>query len=911
MPIGRVTTACGHGHHRALCSAMKSDTPPAIRLADYTPPPFLIDHVDLTVRLDGPRTRAEATYRIRPNPAVDHPMAHARLVLHADALGPVEVKVNGAPVEPDQTATEVAFVLSAREESRVDIATTLDPAANTALSGLYLTNTVYCTQCEAEGFRRIVPFLDRPDVLATYTVTLEADKAACPVLLSNGNPCETKDLADGRHSITWHDPHPKPSYLFALVGGKLDAVRDSFTTQDGRDVALAIYVEPGKADRAAFAMLALKRSMAWDEERFGRLYDLDVFNIVAVSDFNLGAMENKGLNIFNDKYILASPETATDEDYERIDAIIAHEYFHNWSGNRVTCRDWFQLCLKEGLTVFRDQEYTSDIYDRTIKRIRDVRDLWAHQFPEDGGPLAHAVRPDSYREINNFYTATVYEKGAEIVRMIASWLGPDRFRAAMDRYFATYDGQAVRLEDFLATMEAEADDLGAWPDFLSWYTQAGTPKVDVSWEVDPASGTAELRFAQTTAPTPGQTTKIPLPIACRLALVDDAGADVALNPGQVTVTGGRLAGDQFLLEEAEGLVSITGLPSSTIRPSLFRDYSAPVLHTVSGLDESDRLFLAGKDSNAFSSWAHLQSLYSDALQRRYHRLGVGEPVGDDTALFEAMMTKALSVPIQEGSGQATRAAAITLPSAQDLARTIGESIDPDRVVAARKGFSRDFCAVHGPALLTALQDAGLEDDGDIAPEAAARRALKIALLHHIAQCDRPDVDGLLTEVLAGAGGMTMRIKLLGMMLQRSSALAEPALTAFDDEFHDDPLTMDKWFAVQAMTGTADLLIALEDHRSYDRENPNRVRSLLGAFAGANLAGFHAADGSGYRLMASRIGELDALNPQLAARLAAAFRTWRTMENSRQSHARAALTSLQDTANISPDLADIVQRTLNG
>jgi aminopeptidase N len=679
----------------------------------------------------------------------------------------------------------------------------------------------------------------------------------------------------------------------------------------GATSALAIYVEPGKTDRAAFAMLALKRSMAWDEERFGRLYDLDVFNIVAVSDFNLGAMENKGLNIFNDKYILASPETATDEDYERIDAIIAHEYFHNWSGNRVTCRDWFQLCLKEGLTVFRDQEYTSDIYDRTIKRIRDVRDLWAHQFPEDAGPLAHAVRPDTYREINNFYTATVYEKGAEIVRMIASWLGPDRFRAAMDRYFATYDGQAVRLEDFLATMEAEADDLGAWPDFLSWYTQAGTPKVDVSWEVDPASGTAELRFAQTTALTPGQTTKIPLPIACRLALVDDAGADVALNPGQVTVTGGRLTGDQFLLEEAEGQVSITGVPSSTIRPSLFRDYSAPVLHTVSGLDESDRLFLAGKDSNAFSSWAHLQSLYSDALQRRYHRLGVGEPVGDDTALFEAMMTKALSVPIQEGSGQATRAAAITLPSAQDLARTIGESIDPDRVVAARKGFSRDFCAVHGPALLTALQDAGLEDDGDIAPEAAARRALKIALLHHIAQCDRPDVDGLLTEVLAGAGGMTMRIKLLGMMLQRSSALAEPALTTFDDEFHDDPLTMDKWFAVQAMTGTADSLIALEDHRSYDRENPNRVRSLLGAFAGANLAGFHAADGSGYRLMASRIGALDALNPQLAARLAAAFRTWRTMENSRQSHARAALTSLQDTANISPDLADIVQRTLNG
>jgi aminopeptidase N len=888
---------------------MKNETPPSIRLADYKPPAFLIDHVDMTVRLDGPCTQAKATYHVRPNPSLVHANGHGQLVLDADALGPVDVRVNGAQIEPQQDRKHVAFTLSTREGSKVEVATTLDPASNTALSGLYLTNGVYCTQCEAEGFRRIVPFLDRPDVLATYTVTLEAQQAACPVLLSNGNPSPIEALDDGWHSITWHDPHPKPSYLFALVGGHLDQVRDSFTTRDGRAIALSIYVEPGKAERATFAMQALKRCMAWDEERFGRLYDLDVFNIVAVSDFNLGAMENKGLNIFNDKYILASPTTATDEDYQRIDAIIAHEYFHNWSGNRVTCRDWFQLCLKEGLTVFRDQEYTSDIYDRTIKRITDVRDLWAHQFPEDGGPLAHAVRPDSYREINNFYTATVYEKGAEIVRMIASWLGPKRFRAAMDRYFSTYDGQAVRLEDFLSAMKAEAGDLGAWPDFLGWYTQAGTPQVSVDWQVDTHAGTAQLAFSQSTSPTPGQPDKKPLPVPCRLALVDEAGDDIAISPDHVIVEGGRLVGDQFLLDSANGSLQFTDLPSGTVRPSFFRDYSAPVNHTVEGLDDSDRLFLAAKDSNTFSSWAHLQSLYSDALQRRYHRLTLGEPLGDDHALFEAMIAAGLCCEIDHDTDQAGRAATITLPSAHDLARTIGRNIDPLYVEEARISFSRDLCADRGASVVEALERFGLEDSGDISPEAASKRSLVLALLQHLSRCETPDVDDLLGRALRGAGGMTMRIKTLALLLQRKSPLADQALEAFDAEFHDDPLTMDKWFAIQAMNGTADTLVALEGHRSYDRDNPNRVRSLLGAFATGNLSGFHANDGSGYQLMAERIGTLDGRNPQLAARLASAFRTWRTMDASRQRYAQAALETLQSTPNISTDLSDIVTRML--
>jgi aminopeptidase N len=886
---------------------MKSEASPTIRLADYTPPSFLIDHVQLKVRLDGASSRAEATYHMRPNPQVAQEGERAVVHLNADGLGPVELCVNGAPADFERTESYLAVMVPGDAPSTVEVATTLDPASNTSLSGLYLTNGIYCTQCEAEGFRRIVPFLDRPDVLATYTVTLEAHKAECPVLLSNGNPGAHEDLADGWHRITWHDPHPKPSYLFALVGGRLDRVEDSFVTADGREIGLSIYVEPGKADRADFAMQALKRAMAWDEERFGRLYDLDVFNIVAVSDFNLGAMENKGLNIFNDKYILATPETATDEDYMRIDAIIAHEYFHNWSGNRVTCRDWFQLCLKEGLTVYRDQEYTSDIYDRTIKRLRDVRDLWAHQFPEDAGPLAHAVRPDAYREINNFYTATVYEKGAEIVRMIANWLGPVRFRAAMDRYFALFDGQAVQVEDFLAVMQDAGADLGPWPDFLGWYTQAGTPQVNTIWDGNNAS----LAFTQSTGPTAGQCHKKPLPIPCRFALVDDTGKDVPVDKLQVEVTGGRIVGDQFLLEEAQGELRFSGLAEGTFRPSVFRDYSAPVSHHMEGLDERDRLILAARDGNAYSRWAHLQSLYGDALQRRYHRLGLAEPVGEDAALFAAMIASGLCCAISYDTDQATRAAAITIPSAHDLARTIGDDIDPDRVEAARHGFSADLCALQGHGMLAALEDFGLADDEKVTPTAAAKRSLVLALMQHLARWDDPRAESVIVEAHARSRGMTMKIRTLGLLVSKQSPAAAQALADFEARFAGDPLAMDKWFSVQAQTATPAQLERLEAHPVYDPTNPNRVRSLLGVFLNANLSGFHAADGSGYRLAADRIAAIDRRNPQLAARLASAFRAWRTMDRPRQEKAQAALEDLASASNISVDLGDIVQRTLTG
>lgn len=889
---------------------MKTDTAPAIRLADYTPPPFLIDHVDLTFRLDGAASQVEARFAVRPNPAVTGQDHKTALRLDADGLGPVSVWVDGEAVTVEQDAKSLTLHVPTHQPSALRLVTQLDPASNTALSGLYLTNGVYCTQCEAEGFRRITPFLDRPDVLATYTVTIEARQADCPVLLSNGNPSGAETLADGWHRTVWEDPHPKPSYLFALVGGHLDKVSDQFQTADGRTVALGIYVEPGKAARADFAMSALKKCMAWDEQRFGRLYDLDVFNIVAVSDFNLGAMENKGLNIFNDKYILASPETATDEDYERIDAIIAHEYFHNWSGNRVTCRDWFQLCLKEGLTVFRDQEYTSDLYDRTVKRISDVRDLWAHQFPEDGGPLSHPVRPDTYREINNFYTATVYEKGAEIVRMISTWLGPVRFRAAMDRYFAAYDGQAVRLEDFLASMQAEAADLGPWPNFLRWYTQAGTPSVEVAFEANEAAGTAALRFKQSTAPTPGQPQKHPLPIPCKLALVDEQGQDIALKADQVRADGGRWRGDQFLLEDAEGSVGFVGLPQGRMRPSLFRDYSAPVNHPITGVLLDDRLFMAKQDSNTYSGWAQLQALYSEALQRRYHRLALDEPMGDDSALFEALVSAATGASGGLDNHPAAQAAAITLPSEHDLARTIGAAIVPEWVVAARASFQHDLCKHHGDALLDAVEGMGVQDDGMINPQSAAKRALLFALMGHLACWDDERVQTLTQRAHASSIGMTMRIKTLGLLIKRKSDGVGEALAAFEARFGDDPLSMDKWFSVQARYGNASRVQQLEAHPAYDASNPNRVRALLGAFAAGNLLGFHAADGSGYALMAQRIATLDQANPQLAARLAAVFRTWRTQDGKRRNKAHNELSTLAGRPNLSVDVQDMLHRMLH-
>ncbi|MEM1284886.1 MAG: aminopeptidase N [Pseudomonadota bacterium] len=882
---------------------MTGTNPPPVRLADYQPTDFAIDTVTMTVRLDEKLTTVAARYDMRRRDGV----GASTVRLHADNLDDVQFAIDGNRVDAARDGSDYVLTVPSRDQFSIDVETGLDPDTNTALSGLYRTNGVYCTQCEAEGFRRIIPFLDRPDVLSRYRVRLEARRDQCPVLLANGNLMLEEDLEDGWHAAVWDDPHPKPSYLFAMVGGKLDALKDSFTTMEGRKVALGLYVEAGKTDRAGFAMEALKRSMRWDEERFGRAYDLDQFNIVAVSDFNLGAMENKGLNIFNDKYILASPDTATDQDYERIEAIIAHEYFHNWSGNRITCRDWFQLCLKEGLTVFRDQEYTSDLYDRVIKRIDDVRTLRAQQFPEDAGPLAHAVRPDTYREINNFYTATVYEKGAEIVRMISRWLGPDRFRAAMDRYFVDYDGQAVRLEDFLAAMETERPEGEQWPDFLSWYTQAGTPRVQVSF-AEGANGAATLSLRQETSPTAGQDTKIPLPIPCEIGLVDAFGRDVPLDPSKVHCEGGRCKGSQFLLEEETGSITLSGLPEGTLRPSLFRDFSAPVIVDFDGLTPADELALARQDPNAFNAWAHIQSSYTHALQRRYHRLSINEPVGHDGDLFAVMIEHAKRA-VTDQSRWGTAAAALTLPTAHDLARTLERDINPDLVERARDSLRDDLCAQHGEHLVKLADTLGLEDSADISPKAANKRALLTALFSLVATWDHDIAADRLAQLRDGAKGMTMRLAALQMLVRRGGPGADAALSAFEARHGGDPLAMDKWLAVQARLCDAPVLAKLEAHRDYDASNPNRVRSLIGSFAMGNLSGFHAADGAGYRFVSERIARIDRDNPQLAARLAAAFGAWRTLEPLRRDQAHQALLALEGSNGLSVDLSDILTRTI--
>jgi aminopeptidase N len=561
-----------------------------VRLADYRPPGFLIDKVDLDIRLDPEQTRVHTRLRIRQNPERPHVDT---LVLDGEDLKLAAITLDGVPLARSEyvvTDRKLTIADAPDVPFELETVTIIDPSANTRLMGLYRSNGIYCTQCEAEGFRRITYFPDRPDILSIYTTRIEARKSDAPVLLGNGNPAATGEIpGSDRHFAVWHDPHPKPSYLFALVGGGLDVVADQFITMSGRRVRLGIYVEPGKEERASYAMEALKRSMAWDEQAFGREYDLDVFNIVAVSDFNMGAMENKGLNIFNDKYILASPETATDADYAHVEAVIAHEYFHNWTGNRITCRDWFQLCLKEGLTVFRDQEFTSDIRSRPVKRIADVRLLRTHQFVEDAGPLAHPVRPETYSEINNFYTATVYEKGAEVVRMIKCLLGPALFRAGMDRFFARYDGTAATVEEFVACFEdVSGRDLGR---FSLWYSQAGTPAIVASGNYDAAARTYEMTLEQNCPPTPGQPSKEPMTIPVVFGLVGPDGQDMTVT----APPGAPVRGDLIEVTEARQTVTFTDVPARPV-PSLLRGFSAPVKLDINlGVDEL--LFLAGADSD--------------------------------------------------------------------------------------------------------------------------------------------------------------------------------------------------------------------------------------------------------------------------------------------------------------------------
>ncbi len=863
---------------------MTDATPQTIRLTDYTPPSYLVEDVALHFTLAPRGTRVRSTIRFRANPAgIDQ----GNLILDGENLRLISVAIDGKALTafdylltPDRLTipsdripgTEFTF------EAEVEI----DPADNTALEGLYLSNGMFCTQCEAQGFRKITFYPDRPDVMAPFTVTIDSD---LPVLLSNGNPhgAIPGDTPAGSaigSSRTWHDPWPKPAYLFALVAGDLRVVTAPFTTASGRPVTLNIWVRPGDEGKADYAMDALKRSMVWDEQVYGREYDLDVFNIVAVDDFNMGAMENKGLNIFNSKFVLASAETATDRDYDLIEGIIAHEYFHNWTGNRITCRDWFQLCLKEGLTVFRDQQFSADTRSAPVKRIEDVLQLRARQFREDAGPLAHNVRPDSYIEINNFYTATVYEKGAELIRMLRILVGDDAYAAALTLYFDRHDGQACTIEDWLAIFEEVAHrDLSQ---FKRWYTQAGTPHITVTEAFD--AGTYTLTFRQHTPPTPGQHLKEALVIPMAFGLLSPDGRET--HPTQV-----------LELSAPETTITIKGLAAKPV-PSLLRGFSAPVIvdHDVS---VGDRALLLAHDTDPFNRWE------------------AGRALGRKTLLDMLSHAKAPAPAFLDGlaavAGDATldpafRALALALPSEDDITQAACDAHlvpDPTAIHATRKALSTAI-ARHLEPVLSTVYDA-MDPGPHYSPDAdqAGKRSLRATALRLLALLDggnraRAHYDA--------AQNMTDQMAAFAILLEAGDT---NVATAFHDQWKDDRLVMDKWFMAQVAHAAPEQAVAtaerLTGHPLFDWKNPNRFRSVVGGLTAGNPAGFHDPSGAGYRFLADWLLRIDAINPQTAARMSTAFETWRRYDADRQALIAAQLDRIAAAAGLSRDLGEMVQR----
>ncbi|MFA6964807.1 aminopeptidase N [Bosea sp. (in: a-proteobacteria)] len=880
---------------------MRADDTPLIRLEDYRPSDWLIDTVDLDISLHPQKTRVRALLGLRPNPAG---RPGAPLILDGDELSLSGLRLDGLLIdESAYSATAQGLTLHAPPHRRftLTIDTQVDPSANTKLMGLYRSSRVYCTQCEADGFRRISYFLDRPDVMSVYTVRLEAAKIEAPVLLSNGNLVAAGEMAGGeRHFAVWHDPHPKPAYLFALVGGALDHVRQDYVTADGRKVELAVHVEPGKAGRAGWAMDCLVRCMRWDERVFGRNYDLDVFNVVAVSDFNMGAMENKGLNIFNDKYVLADPQTATDGDYASIEAIIAHEYFHNWTGNRITCRDWFQLCLKEGLTVFRDQEFSADERSRPVKRIADVRTLRSTQFSEDAGPLAHPVRPRAYKEINNFYTPTVYEKGAEVIRMLKLLVGDDAFRAGMDLYFERCDGTAATIEEFLACFaETSGKDL---TQFARWYEQAGTPTIVASGRYDAAARTYTLDLAQTTAPTPGQPDKQPVVLPVALGLVGKAG-DLPLVTGSAAYAGDGV----IVLDQPSLSVAFSDVDEPPI-PSLLRGFSAPARLELD-LADADLLRLFSADSDSFNRWQALQSVASRAL------VSAGRSPGGHNALIATAgeLAEALAgfLRVQAPADPAFAAQVLRLPVPADIAREIGRDVDPDAIHAAHRSLAAEIGLRLRPHLMELRERLGTSAAYRPDAASAGRRALRNEALGLIALAD-PEAGAHLAEAqFAAADNLTDRLAALAAMTLVAGDAREALIARFGKTYAAEPLVLDKWLMAQALIaepGTLDRVKGLMQHPAFSLGNPNRVRALIGGFA-ANLTQFNRPDGEGYAFVADMVVALDRTNPQVASRLLGSFKSWRMLEPARKALAEQKLAMVAQTPGLSRDVADIAERAL--
>jgi len=877
---------------------MKTDTPKTIYLKDYAPPAFLISETNLDVTLDPNETRVKSRLAVAPNPAAKK--RERALTLDGELLRLLSVSIDGAPVDPSRyTATDKDLTIRDVPAGpfTLEIETICDPAANKALSGLYLSSGVYCTQCEAEGFRRITYYLDRPDVLSKFRVRVEGVKQDTPVLLSNGNLVEAGELPGKRHFAVWEDPFPKPSYLFALVAGKLGMAEDHFTTKSGRRVVLRIYVEPGKEDRCGWAMESLKRSMKWDEDRFGLEYDLDMFMIVAVSDFNMGAMENKGLNVFNDALILARPDTATDGDYERIEGVIAHEYFHNWTGNRVTCRDWFQLCLKEGLTVFRDQEFTADVRSAVVKRIEDVRMLRSGQFPEDAGPLAHPVRPSSFIEINNFYTRTVYSKGGELCRMLQTVLGRGGFRKGIDLYFKRHDGQAVTVEDFISALgDANGVDLSG---YLLWYNQAGTPTLDAKLTYSEAAKEARLTLSQSFPELPGEPKRKPVPIPVKLGLLGPNGGEIPLESGGKPIEDGLV-----VLAKKKEVFTFENVGSRPVL-SLLRDFSAPVNLSV-GTRDKEMLTIIRADTDLFNRWQTAQAFALKHIVGLATAIAQGQPPRVDPRFVAAVGEVADDDTLEH----AYRAAFLALPSESDVALAIGENVDPDAIHQARNLVR----AALGKSLRAILEGV-YERSAPAEPyspdaESAGRRALRQSALSLLAAGKSRFGIARVKEQAKTATNMTESIGALSILSQVGGEAYDQALQRFHRKWKDEPLVINKWFALQASSPAPDALVRMADLTAnplFSIQNPNRVRSVYGAFAHGNQVRFNDATGAGYELIANAVIEIDGFNPQVASRLVGAFESWRIFEPKRRALALTALRRVLAKSDLSPDVFEIVSK----
>ncbi len=852
------------------------------RRADYTPPAFTISSVSLEVFLHPEKTRVASTLTINRNGDHNKP-----LELDGEQLTLLSVGVNGESVQPVHSDASSLRLADLPDEFTLQVETQINPSENHALEGLYLSNGVYCTQCEAEGFRRITYFLDRPDVLAVYTVTVHGEKQRFPTLLSNGNPIDKGESGDGTHWVTWHDPHPKPSYLFALVAGDFDMLSDTFTTASGKDVALELYVDKGKKHRGAFALDSLKRAMKWDEETFGLEYDLDIYMIVAVDFFNMGAMENKGLNIFNSKFVLADTESATDDDFFNVESVIAHEYFHNWTGNRVTCRDWFQLSLKEGLTVFRDQQFSADMTSPLSNRIKQVRVMREHQFAEDASAMSHPIRPDEVMEMNNFYTVTVYDKGAEVIRMLHTLLGQDTFRRGIDEYFRRYDGQAVTCDDFVASMQAVTEqDLSQ---FSRWYSQSGTPEITVKRQHDASTGNSTLTLSQRTPPTADQKDKQPLLLPVAVELIDDEGH-------RLSDDSGKIENGMLILDSEEVTLTVSGAKGQ-ITPVLLGNFSAPA-KVHNDLSVSELLKVVRYASDSFNRWDAMQSLYDYCITE----IQAGRTLQD--SLWDGLR----EVIRNESDSKELLSECLVIPSVETLFQS-RTNIDVQALISARKAFCKQFSEQLEKALLEVFNTLDTGDYRYVQNDINARRCRNV-ILSHLARL--PSHADKARQQYQSSDNMTDTLGALkaAQFTDQSNFLL--LMSDFEEKWHDDPLVLDKWFALHATQARSDILAQLSmlrEHPQFSANNPNRVRAVIGSFAFFNNECFHAKDGSGYKYVTDYLMVLDDSNPQVAARIVTPLTQWQQYADPYRSLMKQQLSRLLTKKNLSKDVFEKVSKSL--